>query len=217
MPIGVRPPELDATSHLSPFPHFGQLGPHTIALAPRDADTPESSRNSFLEELIVRRELAIAFTVYNRHFRTLASCEGWARRTLHEHSADPRSYTYSERQLENAETHDQLWNAAQRQMVDSGWMRGYLRMCWAKKILEWRRSPARYTIAVRLNDKYELDGRDRNGHAGIAWAIGGKHDRPWPEPPVFGKIRYMSEASTGRKFNSRAYIQRWLGGKDLSK
>jgi deoxyribodipyrimidine photo-lyase len=118
---------------------------------------------------------------------------------------------YSERRLEHAETHDPLWNAAQRQMVDAGWMHGYMRMYWAKKILEWSPSPrAAYEIAVRLNDRYELDGRDPNGYAGIAWAIGGKHDRAWgPERPVYGTVRYMSAASTGRKFDSKAYIERW--------
>jgi len=121
-------------------------------------------------------------------------------------------HSYKERQLEAAETHDPLWNAAQRQMVESGWMHGYMRMYWAKKILEWSPTPRdAYAIAIRLNDKYELDGRDPNGYAGIAWAIGGKHDRPWgPTRPIFGTIRYMSGASTGRKFDSRAYIQRWL-------
>ncbi|MGA2411472.1 MAG: deoxyribodipyrimidine photo-lyase [Candidatus Binataceae bacterium] len=204
-------PELDATSHLSPYLHFGQIGPHTVALAVRDIDAPDESRRSFLEELIVRRELAIAFTVYNRHFHSIAACEGWARRTLDEHASDARTPVYTERQFEGAETHDPLWNAAQCQMTDSGWMHGYMRMYWAKKILEWSRSPAEaYAIAVRLNDKYELDGRDPNGYAGIAWAIGGKHDRAWGERPIFGKIRYMSGATTGRKFNSRAYIDRWL-------
>ena len=111
------------------------------------------------------------------------------------------------------ETHDPLWNAAQRQMVRSGWMHGYLRMYWAKKILEWSPSAAHaYRIAVRLNDRYELDGRDPNGYAGIAWAIGGKHDRAWgPERPVYGKVRYMSYESTSRKFDSRSYISRWPG------
>ena len=205
-------PELDATSHLSPYLHFGQLGPQTIALAVRNADAPDQARRSFLEELIVRRELAVAFTVYNRAFRAIDSCERWARATLAAHANDPRVHFYNERQLEAAETHDPLWNAAQRQMVESGWMHGYMRMYWAKKILEWSPTPRdAYAIAVRLNDKYELDGRDPNGYAGIAWAIGGKHDRPWgPTRPIFGTIRYMSGASTGRKFDSRAYIQRWL-------
>ncbi len=206
-------PEIDATSQLSPYLHFGQIGPHTVALAIKDAAAPARDREAFLEELIVRRELAVNFVRYNLHFRTLASIEPWARRTLDEHAGDKRLHLYSERQLANAETHDPLWNAAQRQMVDSGWMHGYLRMYWAKKILEW--SPAAeeaYDICARLNDRYELDGRDPNGYAGISWAIGGKHDRAWgPERPVYGKIRYMSFASTSRKFNSRAYIKKWNG------
>lgn len=210
---GRNHPERDATSRLSPYLHFGQIGPHTVAIAIRDAPAPAPDRQAFLEELIVRRELAVNFVRYNPRFRTEASIEPWARRTLDDHAGDPRAHRYSERQLENAETHDPLWNAAQRQMVSSGWMHGYLRMYWAKKILEW--SPAAdqaYEICVRLNDRYELDGRDPNGYAGIAWAIGGKHDRAWgPERPVYGKIRYMSLASTARKFDSRAYIERWSG------
>jgi len=118
---------------------------------------------------------------------------------------------YSERQLEDAETHDPLWNAAQIQMVTTGWMHNYLRMYWAKKILEWSPSAAQaFHIAVRLNDKYELDGRDPNGYAGIAWSIVGKFDRPWFERPIFGQIRYMSAASTGKKFDSKKYIQQSL-------
>jgi deoxyribodipyrimidine photo-lyase len=203
-------PEIEATSQLSPYLHFGQIGPHTVAVAIKDAAAPARDREAFLEELIVRRELAVNFVRYNPHFRTLASIEPWARGTLEEHAGDRRLHLYSERQLANAETHDPLWNAAQRQMVTSGWMHGYLRMYWAKNILEW--SPAAneaYEICVRLNDRYELDGRDPSGYAGIAWAIGGKHDRAWgPERPICGKIRYMSFASTSRKFNSRAYIEK---------
>ncbi len=208
---GRNHPELDATSQLSPYLHFGQIGPHTVALAVRDAAAPQADRDAFLEEMIVRRELAINFVRYNPRFRSIASSEPWARRTIAEHARDPRPYHYNERQLENAGTHDPLWNAAQRQMIRAGWMPGYLRMYWAKKILEWSRSAGEaYEIAVRLNDRYELDGRDPNGYAGIAWAIGGKHDRAWgPERPIYGKIRYMSFQSTSRKFDSRAYIDRW--------
>jgi deoxyribodipyrimidine photo-lyase len=121
---------------------------------------------------------------------------------------------YTEKQLEQAETHDQLWNAAQTQMVNTGWIHNYVRMYWAKKILEWSRSPAEaHRIAVHLNDKYELDGRDPNGYAGIAWAIVGKFDRPWFERPIFGQVRYMSGESTGRKFDSKKYIQQNLSAK----
>ena len=202
-------PEVDGTSHLSPYLHFGQIGPHTVALAARNADTPSADREAFLEELIVRRELAVNFVRYNPRYDRLASSEPWALRTLEEHRRDEREYTCSARQLENAETHDPLWNAAQKQMVVGGWMHGYVRMYWAKKILEWMPSAEEaYDLAVRLNDRYELDGRDPNGYAGIAWAIGGKHDRAWgTERPVYGKIRYMSYQSTSRKFDSKKYIQ----------
>jgi deoxyribodipyrimidine photo-lyase len=208
---GRNHPEIDATSQLSPYLHFGQIGPHTVALAVGDAAAPARDREAFLEQLIVRRELAVNFVHYNPRFRTIGSIEPWARRTLAEHAADERPYRYTEAQLANAETHDPLWNAAQRQMAVCGWMHGYMRMYWAKKILEWSRAAdAAYDIAVRLNDRYQLDGRDPNGYAGIAWAIGGKHDRAWgPQRPIYGKIRYMSLASTSRKFDSRAYIERW--------
>jgi deoxyribodipyrimidine photo-lyase len=206
-------PELDGTSRLSPYLHFGHLGPRMVARAVEEALVPEVDRRALLEELIVRRELAVNYCRYNRHYDRLAGAEPWARRTLATHSRDRRTHRYSERQLEHAETHDPLWNAAQRQMVQSGWMHGYLRMYWGKKILEWSASPsAAYAIAVRLNDRYELDGRDPNGYAGVAWAIGGKHDRAWgPERPVYGTVRYMSFESTRRKFDSRAYIARWAG------
>jgi deoxyribodipyrimidine photo-lyase len=203
-------PERDATSQLSPYLHFGHVGPHTVALAVRDAAAPVHDRAAFLEELIVRRELAVNFVRYNPAYDHLSSAEPWAVRTLAAHRADPRPHRYTPRQLEQAETHDDLWNAAQRQMVRRGWMHGYLRMYWAKKILEWSESPeAAYEIAVTLNDRYELDGRDPNGYAGVAWAIAGKHDRAWgPERPIYGTIRYMSYASTSRKFDSASYIER---------
>jgi len=179
-------------------------------MAVQQADAPAEDRKAFLEEFIVRRELAVNFVRYNSKYDCYDSSEPWADKTLRIHGKDSRQHVYAEKQLENAETHDPLWNAAQKQLALTGWMHGYLRMYWAKKILEWRPSPAEaYEIAVRLNDRYELDGRDPNGYAGIAWAIVGKHDRAWgPERPVYGKIRYMSYASTARKFNSKAYIQR---------
>jgi deoxyribodipyrimidine photo-lyase len=203
-------PEHDATSQLSPYLHFGHIGPHAVALVVRDADAPEPDRHAFLEELIVRRELAVNFVRYNPAYDRLSGAEPWALRTLAAHRADVRVHRYTPRQLEQAETHDELWNAAQRQMVCTGWMHGYLRMYWAKKILEWSESPeAAYEAAVMLNDRYELDGRDPNGYAGIAWAIAGKHDRAWgPERPIYGTIRYMSYESTSRKFDSATYVAR---------
>jgi len=208
--VGRNKPELDQTSQLSPYLHFGHIGPHTVALAVQKSSGPLADRAAFLEEMIVRRELAINFVRFNPNHDRLLGCAPWALRTLDEHRRDEREYVYSELQLENAETHDPLWNAAQKQMTFGGWMHGYVRMYWAKKILEWTRSPEdAFEIAVRLNDRYELDGRDPNGYTGIAWAIGGKHDRAWgPERPAYGKIRYMSYASTSRKFDSKAYIRK---------
>jgi deoxyribodipyrimidine photo-lyase len=208
-------PEREGTSRLSPFLHFGQLGPREVALAVRDADAPPGDRQAFLEELIVRRELATNFVRFNPSYDRVAAGARWAVDTLARHRADRRDRVYSERELGGAQTHDPLWNAAQRQMAESGWMHGYLRMYWAKKILEWTRSPDEaLAIANALNDRYELDGRDPNGYAGVAWAIVGKHDRAWgPERPVLGTIRYMSFASTSRKFDSKAYIARWGAGR----
>jgi deoxyribodipyrimidine photo-lyase len=203
-------PERDGTSRLSPYLHFGQLGPREIARAVRDAGDPGAGAGPFLEQLIVRRELAVNYVRFNPRYDSLDGCEPWALHTLTRHARDRRPVLYTADQLEAAETHDPLWNAAQRQMVESGWMHGYVRMYWAKKILEWTRAPDEaFDLAVVLNDRYLLDGRDPNGYTNIAWAIGGKHDRPWPERPVTGTIRWMSFASTSRKFNARAYIERW--------
>ena len=162
----------------------------------------------FFEQLIVRRELAINFVRFDPNYDSLECMEPWADRSFALRCGDPRPVTYSERQFENAETHDPLWNAAQRQMVTTGWMHNYMRMYWAKKILEWSPSvAAAFNTALRLNDRYQLDGQDPNGYAGLAWAILGKHDRAWSERPVFGKVRYMSFASTSRKFDSEHYIE----------
>jgi deoxyribodipyrimidine photo-lyase len=203
-------PHVPGTSELSAYLHFGHLGPHTVALAVRDAEAPQAAKDAYLEELIVRRELAINFVARNPNYDKLEGCHEWARKTLIEHLRDRREFIYTETQFENAETHDPLWNAAQKEMVVSGRMHGYLRMYWAKKILEWTKSPEEaFDIAVSLNDRYELDGRDPNGYTGIAWAIGGKHDRPWaPARPIFGMIRYMSASGCARKFDVEAYIKR---------
>ena len=200
-------PEQDGTSRLSPYLHFGHIGPHTVALAIQSADAHDQAKQAFLEQLIVRRELAVNFVRFNPSYDSLECLEPWADRSFAEHTGDRRPIVYSDEQLENAATHDPLWNAAQKQMVLTGWMHNYLRMYWAKKILEWSPSVAvAFQRAVWLNDRYELDGRDPNGYAGIAWAILGKHDRAWSDRPVFGKIRYMSLASTARKFDSKKFI-----------
>ena len=202
-------PELPGTSRLSPYLHFGHIGPLTIAHAVQAASAPAAAKQAFLEQLIIRRELSVNFVRYNPHYDSFVCLEPWADRSFAQHSADRRPVLYSEEQLEQAETHDPLWNAAQKQMVLTGWMHNYVRMYWAKKILEWSPSVATgYQRAVWLNDRYELDGRDPNGYAGIAWAIVGKHDRPWFERPIFGQVRYMSYASTSKKFDSHQYIEK---------
>jgi deoxyribodipyrimidine photo-lyase len=208
---GRNKPEIDHTSRLSPYLHFGHIGPVTVALAVDKADAPQAEKEAFLNQVITWRELAVNLVRFHPDYDNFECADPWAHRTLAKHASDPRPVLYSEQQLENAETHDQLWNAAQMQMVTAGWMHNYMRMYWAKKILEWSRSPAEaHRVAVHLNDKYELDGRDPNGYAGIAWAIVGKFDRPWFERPIFGQIRYMSGGSTGRKFDSKKYIRQNL-------
>ena len=210
---GIRrnKPELDHTSRLSPYLHFGHISPITVALAVQHADAPKADKEAFLNQITTWRELSVNLVRFNPNYDNFECAEPWAHRTLAEHARDHRPVLYTEDQLENADTHDPLWNASQQQMVTHGWMHNYMRMYWAKKILEWSRSPAEaHRIAVRLNDKYELDGRDPNGYAGIAWAILGKFDRPWFERPIFGQIRYMSGASTGRKFDSKKYIEQNL-------
>jgi deoxyribodipyrimidine photo-lyase len=206
-------PEKDHTSRLSPYLHFGHISPITVALAVRNADAPAPDKEAFLNQLITWRELSVNLVRFNPDYDNFECAEPWAHRTLAKHAEDPRPVVYSEKQLEQAETHDPLWNAAQMQMVAGGWMHNYVRMYWSKKILEWSRSPSEaHRIAVTLNDKYELDGRDPNGYAGIAWAIVGKFDRPWFERAIFGQIRYMSGESTGKKFDSKKYIQQNLSG-----
>jgi deoxyribodipyrimidine photo-lyase len=205
-------PETDGTSGLSPYLHFGHVGPMTVALAVDAAAKAnprvKAARDSYFNELIVWRELAINFVRYTPKYDSPECAEAWAKTTIAEHARDEREYLYSLRELESAQTHDDLWNAGQIQMVRHGWMHNYVRMYWAKKILEWTPNVATaMKYAIHLNDKYFLDGRDPNGYAGIAWAILGKFDRAWGERPVFGKIRYMSGASTGKKFNSKKYIE----------
>jgi deoxyribodipyrimidine photo-lyase len=203
-------PNQDGQSHLSPYLHFGQIAAQRVALELEESSAPRLASAAFLEELIVRRELSDNFCFYNPHYDSVAGFPPWAQTTLGAHRRDPRPYLYSREELERAETHDDLWNAAQLEMVQRGKMHGYLRMYWAKKILEWTETPEQaLEIAIALNDKYELDGRDPNGYAGIAWSIGGVHDRAWGDRPVFGKIRYMSYNGSKGKFDVRAYVRKY--------
>jgi deoxyribodipyrimidine photo-lyase len=201
-------PIRDGQSNISPYLHFGQISPQRVALEAFKISADKKSRDAFLEELIVRRELSDNFCFYNANYDNFEGFPAWAKKTLNEHRNDRRKYLYTPEQFENALTHDELWNAAQMEMVKKGKMHGYMRMYWAKKILEWTESPEQaMEIAVYLNDRYELDGRDPNGYAGIAWSIGGVHDRAWNSRPVFGKIRYMSYNGCKSKFDINKYIE----------
>jgi deoxyribodipyrimidine photo-lyase len=209
-------PETRGTSRLSPYLHFGNISPLTIALRVKKAvaggKVPEAVADRYLEQLIGWRELAVLFVRHEPNYDNWECAAPWARKTLLEHGGDPRPYRTSLEQLERGETSDDLWNAAQREMVTTGWMHNYMRMYWGKKILEWAPDPATaFEWAVTLNDKYELDGRDPNGYAGIAWAIVGKLDRPWFNRPVFGLVRPMTGASTSKKFDSVSYIRQHSG------
>ncbi len=204
-------PNKNALSNLSPYLHFGQISAQRIALEAQPFIEDLESQKSFLEELIVRRELSDNFCFYNKDYDNFNGFHDWAKKTLNEHRGDKREYIYSKEKFENAETHDELWNAAQVEMVSTGKMHGYMRMYWAKKILEWTRSPEEaLNIGLYLNDKYELDGRDPNGYVGLAWSIGGVHDRAWTERPVFGKIRFMNYNGCKRKFDVKAYIKKHI-------
>ena len=202
----------DPTAHgqsgLSPYLHFGQLSAQRVALEVGSRGADKASGEAFLEELIVRKELSDNFCFYNPDYDSFAGFPEWAKKTLDDHRKDPREYLYTRSEFETAATADELWNAAQTEMVKKGKMHGYMRMYWGKKILEWSESPEQaLETAIYLNDRYELDGRDPSGYAGIAWSIGGVHDRPWQQRPVYGKIRYMNYNGCKRKFNVDKYIE----------
>ncbi|MGD2294726.1 MAG: deoxyribodipyrimidine photo-lyase [Candidatus Aminicenantes bacterium] len=202
-------PAQDGQSNLSPYLHFGHISAQRVAHEIQKRNPNASGKRAFLEELIVRRELADNFCFYNEFYDDFRGFPDWAKKTLDEHRHDRREYLYSLEQFETGQTHDDLWNASQGEMVKTGKMHGYLRMYWAKKILEWTETPEMaLQVAIHLNDKYELDGRDPNGYAGMAWSIGGVHDRAWFPRPIFGKIRFMSYGGARSKFDVKAYIKK---------
>jgi len=222
-------PTEDGQSNLSPYLHFGQISAQRIALELiKESDQPpllfikgklasyegkptkQDSINALLEELIVRKELADNYCFYNANYDNLAGAKPWAIKTLNQHKGDDREYLYSQDEWEQAKTHDPAWNAAQQEMMQTGKMHGYMRMYWAKKILEWSKDPKEaIEIAVYLNDKYSIDGGDPNGYTGIMWSIAGIHDRAWFEREVFGKIRYMNYGGLKRKFDIEGYVNKW--------
>ena len=202
-------PELDYQSDLSPYLHFGNISPLFIAKEILKSQKNKESTDDFLEELIVRRELAINFVYYNPDYDKFQNMTySWAYETMDKHKNDQKDYIYSPDILEKAETHDEYWNSAQKEMMITGKMHGYMRMYWAKKIIEWSEGYDKaYEIIKYLNNKYFIDGRDENSYAGIAWCFG-KHDRAWNERNIFGKIRYMNSNGLKRKFNIDMYTEK---------
>lgn len=215
-PVKRNDPNENHLSHLSPYLHFGQMGAQSIALKIQNADAKRESKDTYLEELIVRRELADNFCFYNSNYDKVTGAHAWAQKSIGEHKADVREFIYTKGEFEEAKTHDPLWNAAQLQMVKEGKMHGFMRMYWAKKILEWTKDVQEaIDIALYLNDKYELDGTDPNGVVGVMWSVCGVHDRAWNERPVFGKIRYMNYKGCKRKFDVAQYIATYGDEKTL--
>ncbi len=199
----------EVTSGLSSYLHFGQISSLECVQTVRKSRAPKEAIDTFIEQIVVRRELAINYCFFNEKYDSIEAAPDWARKTLTEHSEDKREIVYSLKKLENAETHDELWNAAQTELVKSGKIHNYMRMVWAKNILQWSLSAEEaLERTIYLNDKYALDGRDANGYANIAWCIFGKHDRAFGERPVSGKVRFMSSSATKRKTDWKAYMER---------
>ena len=201
-------PSAEATSGLSAYLHFGHISSLQVALAVHEyAHEHKLMADEFLEELIVRRELAFNFARFTDNHESLECLPEWARRTLKKHARDKRERVYGRDQFENAGTHDPLWNAAQRELLKRGKIHGYYRMYWGKKIIEWSATHEEaLATMIYLNDRYGLDGRDPNGYTNILWCFG-LHDRPWSERPIFGQIRYMSYEGMRRKTDVDAYIR----------
>jgi deoxyribodipyrimidine photo-lyase len=229
---GRNQPDEETTSGLSPYLHFGHVSSHQLfaALAEREEWTPErlghGSRGAvegwwgmspaaekFLDEAVTWREVGYNMAFHHPDYDRYESLPAWALRTLAEHEADPRPHLYSLEELEAARTHDDIWNAAQTQLVQEGRIHNYLRMLWGKKILHWSRTPREaLAVLIQLNNKYALDGRDPNSSTGIFWCLG-RYDRPWaPERPVFGTVRYMSSESARKKLRLDRYLSRYAPG-----
>jgi len=202
-------PQTDDVSHMSPYLHFGQISPLYLALRIQRADGAlQEAKDAFLEELIVRRELAMNFVNYTKGYDALDCIPQWAQKTLFQHQKDKRDHVYTRRQLEEAKTHDEYWNAAMREMRYTGFMHNYMRMYWGKKILEWSPTPQKaFQTTLAINNKFFIDGRDPNSYTGVAW-IYGVHDRAWTERPIFGKIRYMAASGLERKCDIQAYVKK---------
>ncbi len=201
-------PQTDDVSHMSPYLHFGQISPVYMALKVIGSGAEQNAKDAFIEQLVVRRELAVNYVEYTRDYDQFDAIPEWAKKTLDEHREDPRTVSYDPNQMENAHTHDEYWNAAMMEMKYTGFMHNYMRMYWGKKILEWSKTPEQaFRTAMYLNNKYFLDGRDPNSYTGVAWLFG-VHDRAFKERNIFGKIRYMAASGLERKCDIKAYVKK---------
>ncbi len=200
-------PQTDDVSHMSKYLHFGQISPSWLALEARcHAAGSQENIDTFIEELLVRRELAMNFVNFRDDYDRYDGLPAWARQTLDQHRSDARPHRYQLAQLAGSETHDPYWNAAMTEMRETGYMHNAMRMYWGKKILEWSTTPEEaFATALELNNRYFLDGRDPNSFANVAWVFG-QHDRPWAERPIFGKVRYMNARGLERKCEIGAYV-----------
>jgi deoxyribodipyrimidine photo-lyase len=199
-------PQTDDVSGMSMYLHYGHISPVSVALAARRAKGSGPDLDDFIEELIVRRELAFNYAWFEPDYDRYASLPEWARETLRKHRDDPREHVYTRSELEQGETHDRYWNAAMAEMRETGYLHNYMRMYWGKKILEWTNTPEYgYRTTLVLNNRYLLDGRDPNSYTGVGWVYG-LHDRPWTERPIFGTVRYMSAGGLERKADPEAYV-----------
>eukprot|EP01068_Selenidium_serpulae_P009231 Selendium_serpulae@DN5181_c0_g1_i2.p1 len=212
-------PNCNVASNLSPWVNFGHVSMATLvtnvkeALKTGDRSKIAEGAAAYIEEGVVRRELSDNFCYYNAHYDSLKGAAKWASDTLSVHRRDKREHLYTHVELANAKTHDDLWNAAQRQLVEHGKMHGFLRMYWAKKILEWTADAATaLEVGLDLNDRYSLDGNDPNGFVGIGWSVMGVHDMGWKEREIFGKIRYMNYQGCQRKFNVPQFVAKYPDG-----
>jgi deoxyribodipyrimidine photo-lyase len=202
-----------AVSNLSPYFHFGQISPQRAVFeVNKESGKFKECVDMFFNEAVIWREMAENLCFYNPNYDNFEGAKDWAKASLKAHQKDKREYIYTLKQFEDAKTHDQMWNAAQLEMKVTAKMSGYMRMYWAKKILEWTKTPEEaIKIAVYLNDRYSLDGRDPNGYLGIMWSIAGVNDRPFGDRKISGKIRYMSYNACFQKFDAKAYMAKFCG------
>ena len=204
-------PDKNFTSGLSKYLNLGFISSQRVAIEVIKSKVSDENKEVFLEELIIRKELADNFCLYAKSFKDFSSISNWAKKSLNNHRIDIRPYLYSLQDLENAKTYDKLWNATQIQLIKEGTIQGYLRMYWAKKILEWSVTPEiALKNSIYLNDKYAYDAPSANGYVGILWALGGLHDRAFVDYPITGKIRRMTYDSIKRKYDLSGYINKYL-------